>query len=133
MNCHEVEREIAGGERLTDEARDHLFRCPACQRFAQISCAAQGATGPSKEVDAGVLSVWRRHALRARRFWQRVLLPAAAAAVVVLSLCWYAGGGAPVPRERTESVEIDAETVWQTEWTVTDQELGKLEMLLACE
>ena len=134
MKCKDVEFEIAGGAPLSAAAQEHLLRCASCQKFAQTCALASGRVAPSAEVDFAVLSSWRRLSRKGYGIWRRWMIPAVAAAVaVVFSLCWVTF---PQRGERIENPEIapmDAETAWQTEWTVTDQELQKLEMILACD
>ncbi len=134
MNCKDVEFEIAGGAPLSASAREHLLACESCRKFAQVCGLAGGRLAPSMEVDAAVLSSWRRLSRRGYGIWRRWMIPAvAAAAAVVFSVCWFSlpqrSGREVVP----EFIPMDAEATWQTEWTVTDSELQKLEMILACD
>lgn len=134
MKCKDVEFEIAGGAPLSAAAQEHLLRCASCQKFAQTCVLANGRVAPSAEVDFAVLSSWRRLSRKGYGIWRRWMIPAVAAAVaMVFSLCWLSLPQREIKHITPEYAPMDAEAAWQTEWTVTEGELQKLEMILAYE
>ncbi|MBR0460075.1 MAG: hypothetical protein IJJ26_12630 [Victivallales bacterium] len=142
MKCQDVEWKIVSGEPLTGQEGLHLLECEECQKFAHAHQMLQdgGEATPDASLDEAVASAWQRETVLERRLRiaRRVLMPVAAALLMLLGV-WALRGGAGTSKvvepqvAQTESAmktEL-VEDAWTLGWETAEQELDELEIGLA--
>lgn len=159
MTCAEAEMDLIGGASERSAVLvEHLSQCPSCARFARVQVLAFQASpsaAPSAALDQRVLTAARevlasrRRWLRLRQFGGGVLVPLAAAALVMVGL-WLRLGpqGASVAKPAGEVAlasapavaavasapalaGVSADDAWLMVAAMTDAEMDELEQGLA--